>query len=164
MSLRGHFYCPKQATEYLLNSCFATVHAVEFSPVRCLLFYYIFYIGRMNRLRRLSHQSLCRIFPMITWIEPGLLSPRASLIFYLIVIRRVPFLISWWLKPMVGIVSSSKEPSVIDLTRVVLPAFCSPTMAISSYLLKNLDLIQARNLSTNANIFYFDIFLLSCNT
>lgn len=49
-------------------------------------------------------------------------------------------------------VSYSKVPSVIDFTSVVLPAFCRPTMAISSSLLKNLDLIQERILSTKENI------------
>ncbi len=53
---------------------------------------------------------------------------------------------------MVGIVSSSKVPSVMALTSVVLPAFCSPTMAISSSLLKNLLLIQSSTLLKNASI------------
>lgn len=57
------------------------------------------------------------------------------------------------MKPIVGIVSYSNDPSVIDLTRVVLPAFCKPTIAIYSYLLKNLFLIQSMNLPKKENMF-----------
>lgn len=40
-------------------------------------------------------------------------------------------------------------------TRVVFPAFCNPTIAIYSSLLKNFDLIQSKNLFMNANIIYY---------
>lgn len=53
---------------------------------------------------------------------------------------------------MVGMVSSSNVPSVMALTRVVLPAFCRPTMAIYNYLLKNLAFTQSMNLPKNANM------------
>lgn len=53
---------------------------------------------------------------------------------------------------MVGMVSSSKVPSVIALTSVVLPAFCSPTIAISSYLLKKVPLIQSKILLRKPSI------------
>ena len=61
---------------------------------------------------------------------------------------------------MVGIVSSSNTPSVIDLTKVVLPAFCNPTIAIYNYLLKNFDFIQAKILSTKPNICFLIYFLM----
>ena len=38
------------------------------------------------------------------------------------------------------------------LTRVVFPAFCSPTIAIYNYLLKNLAFTQSMNLPKNANM------------
>lgn len=60
---------------------------------------------------------------------------------------------------MVGIVSSSNVPSVMALTRVVFPAFWSPTMAIYNYLLKNLDFIQSNNLLKKPNIFVFVVLL-----
>lgn len=67
----------------------------------------------------------------------------------------LPFLISCLLNPIVGMVSSSKVPSVIALTNVVFPAFWSPTMAIYSYLLKNFDLSQSRILLKKENISLF---------
>jgi hypothetical protein len=50
-------------------------------------------------------------------------------------------------------------PSVMALTRVVFPAFCSPTMAIYNYLLKNLDFNQSNILLKNPNIYVFVVLL-----
>jgi len=63
---------------------------------------------------------------------------------------------------MVGIVSSSKVPSVMALTSVVFPAFCNPTIAISSYLLKNLLLTQSSILLINPSILTITI-IMNCN-
>jgi len=57
----------------------------------------------------------------------------------------LPFLISFKLKPIVGIVSSSYSPVAREFRRVVFPAFYSPTTASSNSLFQNLDLIQSRN-------------------
>jgi len=58
-------------------------------------------------------------------------------------------------------VSYSKVPSVMALTRVVLPAYWSPTMAIYSYLLKKAPLIQSSILLKNPNIFAIIINIIS---
>ncbi len=102
----------------------------------------------------------------LPWLSKTSLSSQVpQLHWYFALIRRgVPFLISWWLNPMVGIESYSKVPSVIAFTKVVLPAFCSPTMAIYNYLLKNRVLIQSRTLLKNPNMvqnLYYKYYLIS---
>lgn len=54
-----------------------------------------------------------------------------------------PFLISFKLNPIVGIVSSSYSPVASDPSKVVLPAFYNPTTASSSSLFQNFDLTQS---------------------
>ena len=47
---------------------------------------------------------------------------------------------------MVGIVSSENYPFVMELTIELFPAFCNPTILISNYFEKKIDLTQSVNL------------------
>lgn len=69
----------------------------------------------------------------------------------------LPFL-SWrWLNPIVGIVSSSNFPVEIVFTKELFPAYCSPTILISSSFVQNKDLIQSTNLDNILDfLFYLD--------